>query len=313
VVVPTYGRAEALERCLAGVESQRPPADQVVVVYREEDEPTVRFLKSWVGADPGRREMVAVARPGVVPALLAGTSAVRGEVVVYLDDDAVPRPGWLQELRRGFTDPSVGAVGGRVVDHPGGREVTGWTRRVGELTWYGRLIGRHHLPTDRYGYVDWVTGGNRAFRLDLARHDHRLRHTARGRAMPNDVDASLAVGRLGWRVLYTPWAVVDHYPEAPRHGTLPTRVLEDEVEATAANHDYVLLKHLSGVGGVAFRAYGYLVGTSTLPGPARALAELPRSPRRSLAMARRILPAWRGRMEGARMHRAWRREGRSAR
>ncbi|MFC5996065.1 glycosyltransferase family 2 protein [Pseudonocardia hispaniensis] len=68
-----------------------------------------------------------------------------GEVIVFLDDDATARPGWLRALLAPYADPRVIAVGG--VAHPrwpDGRPVT--------------LPG--DAPTDRNatGELDWVVG-----------------------------------------------------------------------------------------------------------------------------------------------------------
>ena len=313
VVVPTYGRAELLARCLEAVAVQEPSPAEVVVVHRPDDAATVEFLRSWSAADPGRRRCVAVDRPGLVHALAAGTRAVRSPAVAYLDDDAVPRPGWLAELGLGLLDPTVGAVGGRLVDHVDGVPRGGKTRRVGIITWYGRIIGRHHMRADHYGDVDWLTGSNLAVRTTLAHHDEELLHTSNGLAMANDVDTSLAVRRAGFRVLYSPWAEVEHHTTSFRDPRLGSRVAGADVETSAANHTYAILKYLPAGRRVAFLAYAFGVGQASLPGPVRAAAEVPRSPRRALAMAARIPRVWRGRRRGIGMWRRWQREERPER
>src|SRR5207244_7982789 len=167
--------------------------------------------------------------------LAAGTREIRCEAVAYLDDDAIPRPGWIAELGRGFLDPTVGAVGGRLVDHVDGVPRVGHTRRVGVITWYGRIIGRHHLSTAHYGDVDWLTGSNLAVRTRLVHHDERLLHTKNGLALANDLDTSLAVRRAGFRVLYSPWAEVEHHTTSFRDPRLGSRVAGPDVETSAAN------------------------------------------------------------------------------
>jgi glycosyltransferase involved in cell wall biosynthesis len=304
VVVPTYRRLALLQRCLNAVQAQDPPPREIVVAYREEDAETALWLATWQGEDPERRRTVEVDRPGLVHALARGTEAVGSEAVAYLDDDAVPRPGWLRELGLGFLDQSVGAVGGRIVDHVDGVEVRGRTKRLGILTGYGRVIGRHHLETDHYGDVDWLTGANVAVRTSLVHHDEGLALTAQGLALGNDLDTCLAVLRQGFRVLYTPWAVVEHHTTSYRDPVLGSRVEGEDVVASAANHTYIAFKHLPAAGRAAALAYGTVVGSSSLPGPVRALAELPRSPARARAMTRRIPAVWRGRRLGSRM---WRR------
>ncbi|MBI1375920.1 MAG: glycosyltransferase [Frankiales bacterium] len=43
-----------------------------------------------------------------------GVAAASGDVVVFLDDDACPAPGWVEAYRARFTDPAVVAVGGSI-------------------------------------------------------------------------------------------------------------------------------------------------------------------------------------------------------
>ncbi len=44
----------------------------------------------------------------------------RPDVVVFLDDDAAARPGWLAALLAPYADPAVAAVGGVAVPRLGG-------------------------------------------------------------------------------------------------------------------------------------------------------------------------------------------------
>lgn len=306
VVVPTHGRARLLARCLAGVEAQVPAADEIVVVHRAGDEETARFVRTWARADLARRRPVVVARPGVLGAISAGTAAALCDVVVYLDDDAVPRPGWLAEIARGFADPEVGAVGGRFVDHVGDRELRARrTRIVGRVTGYGRVIGRHDGDTSYAGDVEFLPGANFAVRRALARPDDRLLQASNGHCLGWEMDACLTVRALGYRVRFTPRAVVDHHTTSFRDPRTGSRVTGEDVFTSAANYTYVLRKYLPAWRRPAFLAYAYLAGSSTQPGPLRAAAELPRSPSRALAMASRIGATWRGRREGGRMYRRW--------
>jgi len=310
VLVPTYRRVARLEQCLEGVARQQPRPDEVLVVHRIDDEETGEFLRGWTARDPVGHRAVAVDTAGIVPALREGIDAAAGDVIAFLDDDAVPRAGWLEEIRRGFAEATVGGVGGRFVDHVDGRERTGHTRRVGRITWYGRVIGRHDRDTEYHGDVEVLPGANMAFRRPLVHMDGRLLHTANGLALANELDACLTVRRLGHRLLFTPEAVVDHYTTSYRDPRLGSRVAGDDIGTSAANYTYTLLKYLPAPRRPAFLLYAFLLGSSMLPGPGRALAELAASPRRAWAMAQRIGPTWRGRATGISMYRTWRREGR---
>ena len=50
-----------------------------------------------------------------------GIAAAAGDIVGFIDDDAVPHPDWLDRILAPYRDPRVGAVGGHTVDNTGRR------------------------------------------------------------------------------------------------------------------------------------------------------------------------------------------------
>ena len=52
--------------------------------------------------------------PGLSGSRNSGLEAAKGEVVAFLDDDAVAAPNWLEELNAGYRDPLVMGVGGQI-------------------------------------------------------------------------------------------------------------------------------------------------------------------------------------------------------
>jgi hypothetical protein len=111
VVVCTYddGRWADL---LAAVDSLRrqtmPPLETVVVVDHNE-----RLLER-VRALPGVVAVGNAERQGLSGSRNTGVAAARGDVVVFIDDDAVAAPDWLESLVPAYADPSVLGVGGAV-------------------------------------------------------------------------------------------------------------------------------------------------------------------------------------------------------
>jgi cellulose synthase/poly-beta-1,6-N-acetylglucosamine synthase-like glycosyltransferase len=101
-------------RVLGAVDSvlrQDSPPDQVVLVVDH----NVALLRRVEAAYP-RLTVVANAGPrGLSGARNTGVSSARGDVVAFLDDDAVAEPDWLARLVAHYDDPRVLAVGGRAV------------------------------------------------------------------------------------------------------------------------------------------------------------------------------------------------------
>lgn len=88
----------------------RPVRDVVVVADNNEG-----LLERARGELDGATVVPNVQESGLAGARNSGALAAQGELIAFLDDDAVADPFWVQELEYGFGDPSVMGVGG-VVD-----------------------------------------------------------------------------------------------------------------------------------------------------------------------------------------------------
>jgi cellulose synthase/poly-beta-1,6-N-acetylglucosamine synthase-like glycosyltransferase len=267
IIVPTYNRQFDLIRCLGAIAEQERLADQVLVVARRDDLATLELLTEWNAKLP-----LTVKYPelsGQVNALNAGLSAAVGDVIAITDDDAAPRRNWLKMIEQHFErDSHVGAVGGRDWLHYGSDIVDGSEKIVGKVTWFGRLIGNHHLGVGPAREVDFLKGANMSYRHSAIEHSHfdtRLRGV--GAQVSNDMAFSMAVKARGWKLLYDPEVAVDHFP-APRLD-LDVRGVFNSISAehTAFNQYWAIATSLSsGFRRSAARVFQFLIGSRALPG-----------------------------------------------
>ncbi len=263
-LIPSYGRPDSLRRCLDGLLAGERVPDEIIVVARDTDADTRRAAEAYAAV-----RVASVTEPGQIAAMNAGLAVATGDVVCFPDDDCVPRPDWLRRLTAHYDNPQVGGAGGRdVVGGPEGPEPP-WVKRVGLVTWYGRIIGGHHCRTSpEPRAADHLKGVNMSFRRALLPpFDRRIR----GPHL-NDTDISLGVRRQGYRLVFDPQAKVDHYP-ATRPDTPGGRDLLDPKLAYLDAHDrvYVLLKHLPWYRKPVAAAYQLLIGTKVQPGLLTAL------------------------------------------
>jgi cellulose synthase/poly-beta-1,6-N-acetylglucosamine synthase-like glycosyltransferase len=272
VVIPSYRRSLDLARCLGALSAQDRLADQVLVVVRTADEDTLRVAAAWQERLP--LKIIEVTAPGQVHALNAGLARCTGEVVAITDDDAAPRPDWLVRIEAYFeADKRIGGVGGRDWVHHNGMIEAGAERIVGKVRWFGRFAGNHHLGVGPAREVDSLKGANLAFRISAIRpigFDTRLRGS--GAQANNDMIASLAVKRAGWRLIYDPEVAVDHYP-APRFDRDGRGNFDPLAAADRAYNYRLALQQIS----PAWRRWAailwfHIVGTSDEPGVLRPLA-----------------------------------------
>jgi GT2 family glycosyltransferase len=293
VVVPTYRRSDELRRCLAGLATQSLAPTETIVVRREGDEATRAALKE--SAHAGVVDAV-VSEPGVLAAMETGTAVASSDLIAFIDDDAVPRPEWLERLTRHFDDPEVGGVGGRDVI-AGQPAPMGPPLEVGRITRWGKLIGNHHLGTGSPREVMVLKAVGVAFRRTALALPRGLRGA--GAQVHFEVGMSLAARRQGWRLVYDPSALVDH--EVAQRFDSDHRERPRPVAVRDAAYNLVRCL-LTEVPGLFWRRalYGLAVGDRATPGVARAGIALLRG---EAPVLRRFVPSLAG--QGAGLREAW--------
>lgn len=107
VVIPSLNDAEMLRHCLAALDAQTRPADEVIVVDNGSTDDTSQVAEAW-----GARVVHEPVR-GVLRATAAGLDAARGEIIGRLDADSRPDPSWVARLEQRFDiDPTLDAITG---------------------------------------------------------------------------------------------------------------------------------------------------------------------------------------------------------
>lgn len=73
-----------------------------------------------------------------------GIKHAAGDILAFIDDDAVPEPEWLDDLVKAYDDPRVAAAGGRVYNADG----SNFQYSYGAIDSWGYPISRHDNPYD---------------------------------------------------------------------------------------------------------------------------------------------------------------------
>jgi hypothetical protein len=264
VVVPTYRRPASLERCLHALNGQTQPPDQIVVACRTDDQRSQEVAASHAGEMS--IEVVKCPHPRLVQQMNLGVAAATGDVVALTDDDSAPRDDWAKRLTQLYRAPDVGAVGGRDVIHLPTVDSRTNGQRVGIVTRSGRPLGNHHREGVGVRDVDFLKGVNLSIRRALWHVDIDLRGD--GNQSHWELGTCLRIRRLGWRVVYDPELLVDHYPDIrvgePQRGSRVAAKLEGD----AHNELHELLCWLPRWQAATAAGRALLIGSKELPGVA---------------------------------------------
>ncbi len=288
VVVCTYNGAATLRQCLKGVLALRYPDYEVIVVSDGSTDGSAAIASGYPAA-----RVIETPNRGLSAARNAGLEAATGEIVAYLDDDAVPDPDWLSHIAVALADSRYAAVGGPNVAPPDSGGVAQCVANApGGPT--------HVLISDRE--AEHIPGCNMAIRRDdlvrLGGFDPRFRVAG------DDVDLCWRLLDAGRRIAFSPGAVVLHRRRATLRGYLRQQRGYGRAEAllerkhperyTAAGHvEWTGRLYGGGAaqhrGGWRWRVYYGGWGTAfyqSIYGPRRGLLEsLPLMPEWYLAIA----------------------------
>lgn len=208
LVIPVHGAFAHTLACLRAL-AAHPPRTPFEVIMVDDASPDDTLSKlEQIG---GIRVHARARNGGFIAACNDGAALARGDCLVFLNNDTVPQPGWLDALLGTFEQHSdTGLVGAKLV-YPDGRlqEAGGVVFDDGS----GWNYGRNDSPDDcRYAYVratDYASGAAIAIPRELFERldgfDARY-----APAYYEDTDLAFAVRAAGLRVLYQPAAVVIH-------------------------------------------------------------------------------------------------------
>jgi glucosyl-dolichyl phosphate glucuronosyltransferase len=110
VVICTYTdrRWNVLLEVIEGVLAQDPPPDQLVLVVDHNE----RLRQRLQDAFSNLLVVSSTEKQGLSGARNTGIARATGDVIVFLDDDAVPAEGWLEALVAAYGDEKVIGTGG---------------------------------------------------------------------------------------------------------------------------------------------------------------------------------------------------------
>jgi len=210
IVIPVFGKLNYTFQCFRSLLREvNLEEDELIIVNNGSEDETERVFSHMKGLVRliNNRE-----NRGFVEACNQGAAVARGEYVVFLNNDTVVGPGWLERLvETAENDPKVGAVGSMLL-YPDGR-----LQEAGSVVWVdgnGWNYGKGKDPEEsRFRYareVDYCSASSLLVRKrlfdELGGFDERY-----APAYYEDTDLCFGVRSLNYKVVYQPLSRVVHY------------------------------------------------------------------------------------------------------
>ena len=231
VVVPTRARGELLRNCIRSLLAQDYPRDRFdIIVVEDGTNEGEKVVSEITTTSTVSLSYVRIPHSGLAVARNVGIEKSAGQIVAYIDDDAMAVACWLRRLVEALRVEGCGGAGGRVSpDYPDDSLVSevavdGQMKSSGNSS---SLPGIHE--------VAFVPGGNMAFwrasLTDVSGFDGA--YTKRG-CWREETDLCVRLRSRGYRIFYTSAAQVAHRAarwENPLERINPSRIsgmIEDD-------------------------------------------------------------------------------------
>lgn len=215
VLICTYNRRDLLAKALESVAASQMPASvdwEVLVVNNNSTDQTREVVEDFCRKYPHRFRYLLETQQGKSYALNNGIREARGDILVFIDDDVVVDPLWLQNLTAALHNGDWAGAGGRIRTDPGFKPPP-WLSVEGKYSMSGALVIFDR--GDKPGKLDWAPyGANMAFRREMFEKYGNFR-TDLGPGPVSlfrceDTEFGERVMSAGERVRYEPSAIVYH-------------------------------------------------------------------------------------------------------
>ncbi|MGM9787520.1 MAG: glycosyltransferase [Candidatus Cryptobacteroides sp.] len=212
IIICTYNREDCILRPLQALDREDFKDFEVVLVDNNSTDSTASLIRGFHSGHPDfPLRYFLETKQGLSFARNRGLKEARGETIVFLDDDAVPREGYLKNLSRHLEElPEVGAFGGRIVPLFEDCSAPNWLCRW-SLSWLSAMDMGDKVKEFKRGFP---IGANMVFRSQALKACG-LFDTSLGRVEKNlmggeEKDIFRRLKSLGHKVFYLPDVEVSH-------------------------------------------------------------------------------------------------------
>jgi GT2 family glycosyltransferase len=227
IIVPMYGKPLLTYTCLKSVHANSAAGSYEVLVV---DDASPEVAAMSLAAVTGVRFIRNETNVGFVRSCNNAAALARGTILVFLNNDTIVTPGWLEALTAVLREhPDAGLVGAKLI-YPDGRlqEAGGVVWRDASAWNYGRDDDPHKPEYNYVREVDYCSGAciavDRTLFDEIGGFDVRF-----APAYCEDTDLAFAVRAAGRKVYYQPLATIVHFEGATSGTDLATGAKRHQV------------------------------------------------------------------------------------
>lgn len=229
IVIPNWNGVYLMEKHLRNV-IKAAPAAEVVVADDMSSDGSVEYLKTNF---PRVKIVRRTKREGFAANVNAGVAKATGDIVVLLNTDVEPEPGFLGPLTAHFSDPTVFAIGCLEISLEDGKEIM---RGRGLAHWVKGYFIHKRGEVDKSDTA-WVSGGSGAFRRSMWDTLGGM-DTLYNPFYWEDIDLSYRARKSGWCTMFEAKSIVHHYHE---EGKIKREFSAQDVKRIVYRNQYIFI------------------------------------------------------------------------
>jgi glycosyltransferase involved in cell wall biosynthesis len=205
IIIPTHNRSAAVRRTLDAVRSQDYPLHQMEVIVAADRciDDTVEMVKAYPA--PFRMRVIEVPGRGAADARNCGASRAEGQLLIFIDDDIVPAPGFIRAHER-LQRPDRVVVGYSRPIIPDHTDLY-W---IELRRWWMVMFSRMREPGHRFTFHDFLSG-NFSIHADLFTRIGGFDTGFSANHAHEDYELGVRLIKAGAEIVFAADAMADHY------------------------------------------------------------------------------------------------------
>ncbi|MGD1085059.1 MAG: glycosyltransferase [Verrucomicrobiota bacterium] len=214
IIIPVHNHWDLTEQCVMAIfRARRDPGIEIIIVNNASTDDTAEQLQALSAVHPRLRVLTNTVNESFSRACNQGARAAEGRYLLFLNNDTIPQPGWLEPvLDMLASDTTVGVVGSKLLYPDGTIQHAGVVlgERNGEpFPYHVYLCQKADAPfVNKTREFQMVTGACLTIRRELFEKIGGFDEVyVNGH---EDLDLCLKARGAGGRVMYCPKSVVTH-------------------------------------------------------------------------------------------------------